>query len=210
MITINAEGLACPLPVVKTKEAIQSLNGQAGQVCTIVDNYISVQNLTKFADQRGYNVHTEQMEGRNYAVTLDIPDGATEHAQGPEPTYDACDNAPVATNKRNIVVIFDSKWIGEGDNALGELLTKSYIFALTKQDEYPTTMLFYNGGAFLTTTESAMLEDLKALVGQGVRIITCGTCLNHFGITDQLKVGEVGNMYEIVETMMKADLVIRP
>lgn len=208
MITINAEGMACPLPVVKTKEAIQSLNGQAAQVRTIVDNYVSVQNLTKFADQRGYKVSTEQIEGRNYAVTFDIPNG-TEHAQEPEPTYDACDNTP-APQKRNIVVVFDSKWIGEGDNALGELLTKSFIFAITKQDEYPSTMLFYNGGAFLTTTQSAMLEDLKALVGQGVRIITCGTCLNHFGITDQLKVGEVGNMYEIVETMMKADLVIRP
>ena len=71
-------------------------------------------------------------------------------------------------------------------------------------------MLFYNGGAFITCEGSQSLEDLKALEEQGVKILTCGTCLNHYGLTDRLAVGEVTNMYEIAEKMTQASLIVNP
>ena len=71
-------------------------------------------------------------------------------------------------------------------------------------------MLFYNGGATLTTEGSDSLEDLKSLEAQGVEIKTCGTCLNYYGLTDKLQVGEVTNMYDIVETLAKAAKVVKP
>ena len=100
--------------------------------------------------------------------------------------------------------------MGEGDEELGRILIKGFIFALTQQDHLPSTILFYNGGARLTCEDSASLEDLKNLASLGVEILTCGTCLNHYGLTDKLAVGDVTNMYVITEKQMQADLILRP
>ena len=100
--------------------------------------------------------------------------------------------------------------MGEGNDELGATLLKGFIYALTQQDELPDQMLFYNGGAFLTCEGSQSLEDLKMLEEQGVEIRTCGTCLNFYGISDKLQVGEVTNMYDIAERMTKADRIIKP
>ena len=81
---------------------------------------------------------------------------------------------------------------------------------MTQQDELPKTMLFYNSGVYMTCEDSPAIEDLKTLEAQGVEILSCGTCLNYYGLTEQLKVGTVTNMYVIVETMEQADLLIRP
>ena len=96
------------------------------------------------------------------------------------------------------------------DDELGHKLMKAFIFAVTQQEELPATMLFYNGGAKLTVEGSPVLDDLKGLAEQGVEILTCGTCLDHYGIKDQLAVGEVTNMYVIVEKMEQAVRVVRP
>ena len=87
---------------------------------------------------------------------------------------------------------------------------KAFVFALTKQDQLPETILCYNTGAYLTCEGADTLEDLKALEAEGVNIMTCGTCLDFYGIKDTLAVGGVTNMYEIVETMENAKSVIRP
>ena len=87
--------------------------------------------------------------------------------------------------------------MGEGDEELGRILMKGFIFALTQQEHLPSAILFYNGGARLTCEDSASLEDLKNLASLGVEILTCGTCLNHYGLTDKLAVGDVTNMYVI-------------
>ena len=71
-------------------------------------------------------------------------------------------------------------------------------------------MLFYNGGARLTCQGSESLEDLKSLEAQGVEILTCGTCLNHYGLAEALAVGSVTNMYAIVEKLAGAAKVIKP
>ena len=98
--------------------------------------------------------------------------------------------------------------MGSGDDELGAVLMKGFIYALSQQDELPKTILFYNGGAKLTCEEAPTLEDL--LEANGVEILTCGTCLNHYGLTEKLKVGGVTNMYVIAEKMMQADLIVKP
>ena len=100
--------------------------------------------------------------------------------------------------------------MGEGNDELGKVLMKGFIFAMTQLEELPKTMLFYNGGATLTTENSESLADLKLLEEQGVEILTCGTCLDYYGLKDKLCVGTVTNMYAIVETMNQADKLIRP
>ena len=87
---------------------------------------------------------------------------------------------------------------------------KSFLFALTQQDLLPETVLLYNGGAFLSCEGSESLEDLKKLEERGVEILTCGTCLDFYGLKDRLAVGGVSNMYEIVEKQSRASVILRP
>jgi selenium metabolism protein YedF len=100
--------------------------------------------------------------------------------------------------------------MGDGDESLGKTLLKGFIFALSKTEILPKRILFYNRGAFVTIEGSESIDDLKSLEAQGVEIMTCGTCLNHYGITDKLAVGSVTNMYVIVESMTQAVKIIKP
>ena len=206
MIQVNALGDACPIPVVKTKNAIKELGG-SGVVETLVDNEIAVQNLTKMANQKGYRVSSKKLSDRQYQVTMEIGENAADKQTAPtEAESETC----IPDARENTVVVIASATMGEGDPELGRLLMKGYIYALTQLDTLPKTLLFYNGGAALTCEGSASLEDLKSLEAQGVQILTCGTCLNHYGLTDSLKVGEVTNMYVIAETMAGAAKIIKP
>ena len=96
------------------------------------------------------------------------------------------------------------------DGRFSAVLMKGFLYALAGLDRLPDTVLFYNGGAFLTTEGSASLEDLRLLESQGVEILTCGTCLDHYGIKQKLAVGGVTNMYAIAEKLVGAAKVIRP
>jgi selenium metabolism protein YedF len=207
MITVNAMGDACPIPVVKTKNAIKELK-TAGQVETLVDNEIAVQNLTKMANQKGYGVKSEKLGENEYRVEMTISEAqlaAAETAEAQEET--AC--IPDA-RKKNTVVVISTSYMGTGDDTLGATLMKGFIYALSQQDTLPKTILFYNGGAKLTCEDAPTLEDLKSMEAQGVEIMTCGTCLNHYGLTDKLQVGTVTNMYVIAEKMTQADLIVKP
>lgn len=81
---------------------------------------------------------------------------------------------------------------------------------MTKQDILPETIVCYNSGAYLTCQGSDSLEDFKALEAEGVTIVTCGICLDFYGIKERLEVGTVTNMYEIVEIMEHAASIIHP
>ena len=202
-IEVNAMGDACPLPVVKTLKALKSLEG-AGTVTTSVDNETAVQNLTKMAKEKGCTVETAKVGDTEWHVTL-ATEGAVAVADA------AAEAAPFCgTAVKNVVISVYTDCMGRGDDELGHKLMKAFIFAVTQQEELPATMLFYNGGAKLTCEGSPVLDDLKSLAEQGVEILTCGTCLEHYGIKDQLAVGEVTNMYVIVEKMENASVVVRP
>ena len=203
MIEVNAMGEACPIPVVKTLHALQELNG-AGTVQTLVDNEIAVQNLTRLAESKGCSITTEKRSDTEFCVTI-----TTENSIGKAEADEQIACTVPAAQKKTVVVI-SADHMGEGDEELGRILMKGFIFALTQQEHLPSTILFYNGGAKLTCEGSESLEDLKDLAARGVEILTCGTCLNFYGITEKLQVGSVTNMYDIVERMSSADRVIKP
>lgn len=215
MIQINALGDACPIPVVKTKNAIKELNG-AGEVEVLVDNEIAVQNLTKMAKQKGYEIRSEKLEQRKFRVlfTVGKPAGDTPvsmDAVSKDAAASLQSSAVCLPDSRtDRVVVISSSKMGEGNDELGKVLMKGFIYALSQQDELPATILFYNGGAALTCEDSPALEDLKSMEAQGVEILTCGTCLNYYGLTGKLQVGGISNMYDIAEKMTNAGLIIKP
>lgn len=202
-IEIDSRGDVCPVPVVKTLKALGELAGP-GVVETLVDNQVAVQNLTRMGATKGCKVTTEKRADKEWRVTVST-DKAVEVASG-EAEAVVCE-VPAS---RNVVVQVCSDTMGEGDEKLGHNLLKGFIFSLTQLDELPQTMLFYNGGARMTCEESASLDDLRGLSDAGVEILTCGTCLDYYGITDKLAVGEVTNMYAITQKLTGASCVVRP
>ena len=207
MIRVNAMGDACPIPVVKTKNAIKGMK-EPGEVEIFVDNEIAVQNLTKMANQKEYDVKSEKLEEQKYSVVMTIKEITVEAEEEVQKKEE--ENCQVDSRKKHTVVVISSSKMGEGNEELGGVLIKGFVYALTQQDELPGTMLFYNGGAKLTCEDSEVLEDLKSLEALGVEILTCGTCLNYYGLTEKLAVGSVTNMYVIAEKMTQAGLIIKP
>ena len=199
MITVNAMGDNCPIPVIKTKKAMQALVGPE-TIEVLVDNEVAVQNVTKLAESSGGQVHSEKLGDAEYKVTISMQ-GAPQVQE---------DTACIPDAKGDLVVVVSSDRMGTGNDELGKVLIKGFIFAVTQLDTLPKAMLFYNGGVTLTTEGSPALEDLKSLEAQGVEIMSCGTCLDYYGLKDKLAVGSVTNMYNIVETQAKATKVIKP
>ncbi|HIZ80499.1 MAG TPA: sulfurtransferase-like selenium metabolism protein YedF [Candidatus Mediterraneibacter pullistercoris] len=215
MITVNAIGDICPIPVVKTKKALGELNGP-GEIEVLVDNETAVKNVTKMAKSSGASAESEQLGEKQYRVLITVGEAAAQQVQSAKNSaaqpqgQDQQETAAGCRTCMGTVVAVGSDRMGEGSEELGRILIKSFIFALTQLDDLPDKILFYNGGAKLTVEGSESLEDLKTLEEQGVEIQTCGTCLDYYGIKDQLAIGGVTNMYSIVETLQNAMSVIRP
>ncbi len=200
---IDCRGMACPLPVVNAKKAVEDLS--AGDILTVlVDNEIAVQNLSRFAEHKGYSVSAEKKSEQEYAVIMTIAGAVAEETNAGEIT------CVMDSRRKGMLVVLSANTMGAGDVKLGTSLMKAFIFALTKQDQLPDTILCYNTGAYLTCEGADTLEDLKLLESEGVTILTCGTCLDFYGLKEKLAVGGVTNMYDIVERMENAAQIIKP
>ena len=213
MITLDEKGKNCPIPVIDTIKAIEALS-EPDSIEVHVDNEVAVQNLLRMATNKGHNASSSQLNNSEYVVTINVedPDAKTSSdSSGTVPSPDAISTCIDCTDSQGTtLVVISSDTMGNGDEDLGKILIKGYIFALTQLDKLPNVMIFYNGGAKLTVEGSASIDDLKSLEAQGVKIFTCGTCLNHFGITDKLNVGSVTNMYDIANQMATATKIIKP
>ena len=196
MFKIDALGKACPLPVIETKKALR----EHEVVQTLVDNEIATQNLKKMAEQLGYIYQMDQDAPNHYTVVIskanvDLTEEASEAAE------------PIATVEDYILVV-DTNVMGRGSDELGKNLLKGFIYSLTEQDVLPEKVIFYNGGVQSVVEGSDSLEDIQGLADRGVEIYACGACLNFYELT--AAVGEVTNMYRIVEMMRQAPKIVKP
>lgn len=206
-IKVDAMGDQCPIPVIKTKKALKEIT-ETTLVEVHVDNEIAVQNLSKMAKQKNLEYKCEKLEEQHYIIKINAEEeGVSIQQKAPaENDKEIC----YPDRKSNTVVVLSSNQMGNGSEELGQILMKGFIFALTELDELPSTVLLYNSGVKLSTEGSNSIEDLKTLQAQGVEILSCGTCLNYYDLTEKLQVGDVINMYFILEKMAQADKIIRP
>ena len=202
--TIDCMGMACPLPVINAKKAIEAFT-EDGTLYIKVDNETAVQNLTRLGEHNGFVVTSTQNGDKAYTVTMAVVAGQAKGAQVPAEALSCA--APARGGK---VVVLSADTMGTGDEKLGKKLMKAFIFALTSQDEAPDKVICYNTGAFLTTRDADTVKDLKTLEAAGTTVMTCGTCLDFYGLKEELQVGIVSNMYDIVEAQMGAAQIIRP
>ena len=196
-------GMACPLPVINAKKAIESFS-EDGTLVVLVDNATAVANLTRLGEHYGFAVTPAQQGEKAFSVTMQVKAAAGDK---PVPAEALSCAAPA---KGGRVVVLSSNRMGGGDDQLGQKLMKAFVFALSKQDDVPDKVICYNSGAFLTTEDPDTVRDLKSLEEAGATVMTCGTCLDFYGIKDKLQVGIVSNMYDIVEAQMQAAAVICP
>lgn len=206
-IKVDAMGDQCPIPVIKTKKALKEIT-ETTLVEVHVDNEIAVQNLSKMAKQKNLEYKCEKLEEQHYIIKINAEaEGVSIQQKAPaENDKEIC----YPDRKSNTVVVLSSNQMGNGSEELGQILMKGFIFALTELDELLSTVLLYNSGVKLSTEGSNSIEDLKTLQAQGVEILSCGTCLNYYDLTEKLQVGDVTNMYFILEKMAQADKIIRP
>ncbi len=189
---IDARGKDCPLPVIETKTFIDNANTSI-ILEVIVDNKIAVENLLKLTTKRNLEASFIQQDKSVYIVTIKVEKNINNNI----------------TTRDNIIVVIDTNILGTGDEQLGDLLMKGYIYALTELETLPNSIILYNKGVFLSTSIPETIADLKILETKGVEVLSCGTCLMHYDVDTKLSVGKVTNMYEIVEKQFQATKVIK-
>ena len=201
---IDCMGMACPLPVINAKKAIESFT-EDGTLSVKVDNETAVENLTRLGEHNGFAVTSEKNGEKEYTVVMQVKAAAAGKAEVPAEAVGCA--LPAKGGK---VVVLSANTMGSGDEQPGKKPMKAFIFALTNQDEAPEKVICYNSGAYLTTEDPDTIKDLKSLEEAGTVVMTCGTCLDFYGLKEKLQVGIVSNMYDIVEAQMQAGLIIRP
>lgn len=182
MISLSAEkiidcrGLACPQPVILTKKAIDEA---PESLVTIVDNAVAKENIVKFATANGYGVSVEPA-GELFRIRM-VAETLTPVMQKTEPVY-----------------LITRDTLGSGSDELGSILMKSFFASLLETNPLPRAVLFLNSGVRLAVSDSPVLPALQTLVGKGVQVMSCGTCLDYFHLKDSLAVGSVTNMFSIL------------
>jgi len=106
------------------------------------------------------------------------------------------------------VVFINSERIGEGDDELGRKLMGSFLYSLARTESKPYAVGLMNGAVRLACEGSPALDDLRLLEADGVKVLSCGTCLDWFALKDGLAVGAVGTMNDAAALFMQADSVV--
>ena len=110
---------------------------------------------------------------------------------------------------KKTVFVFASYGMGQTDNAeLKIKLAKKFLALIANADPLPSQICFYTEGIKLCVAGSPVLDELRALTAKGVELVLCSTCLETFGLRDQIAVGIVGGMGDIITAMANADNAI--
>ena len=199
--TLDARGLACPAPVLMTKDAVEK--DKLDTVKVIVDNEAAKENVSRFLGSQQFSVTTAE-EGSDYKICAQHQDymmgTISKPEDSPQPT--------VSGQKQKIMVLIATDRLGIGDDELGKKLIISFIKTIKEMGDELWRLVLVNNGVQLTIDDSPVLEDLVAYENDGLTILVCGTCLTHFGLLEAKKVGETTNMLDIVTAMQLADKVI--
>ena len=185
--TVDARGLACPQPVVLTKQALEHCTGE---LTVMVDNPTArITSHASPARRAGVKVQEE-----DYGFRLEITPGACK--------------AVLPGSGSECVFVLSADFMGKVDSQLGHVLIKAFLNTLADRDSAPSHLVLFNTGVALACGEADTVGPLKRLESRGVTILACGTCLDFLDLKEELEVGMVSNMYEIVDTLAGAERCI--
>lgn len=189
---IDCKGLECPQPVINTKKYFDSID--EGSATVIVDNDTARNNIIKFANNNGY---FSTVSENNNLFYIEISKEKSKVYKNS------------SFEEENLCILVSSSYLGSGDDKLGAILMKSYLYALSESDKMPNDLIFINSGVKLTVEDSDCLGSIQKILEKGANVLSCGTCLDFYNLKEKLSVGEISNMYTIVEKMNKASNTIK-
>ena len=201
MIVVNATGRACPESVAMTRAA---LDKGAEELEVLVDNPQAATNVKRFLEDRGFRVLLQDDDGRLKLTAGRKTEPSVSASQAPAPQVPApvpVAPMPVPRPAEGLAVLITGKTLGRSDEELGEILVKGFLSAFSQLDVPPRTVALINEGVKLALFDSSSCDHLKNLERKGTNILVCGTCVNHFGITDSVGAGVISTMFEIVEAL---------
>jgi selenium metabolism protein YedF len=196
MSVIDCRGLACPQPVITTKKALDRI--QKGELIVIVDNTVSCNNVERFAQSQGCSVDIKE-EGNDFHLRI-------QKGKSSRPVEPFQEEKKV----KKVVVYINSQLMGIGEEALGAILMRSFLKTLVDIETKPSQLILVNSGVRLSSEGSEVLETLQVLSEQGIEILSCGTCLDFYGLKEKVKVGKISNMYDIAQSLLEADRLVVP
>lgn len=199
---IDARGLSCPQPVILAKKGVEKY----GDVVVVVDNTTALENVKRMGSSSGCEVNVENPGDGTFKIHLK----GTPGEKSPKTMESiSCDRVSSSVSGPTVIVLNGDK-MGRGDDELGTVLIKAFLHTLVDSNNIPDVIILYNTGVKLSAAGTDTVEDLKKLGESGVNILVCGTCVNFFGIKDQISAGAISNMYDIADTMMTAGRLITP
>jgi selenium metabolism protein YedF len=198
---IDCRGLACPQPVLETKKALEVPGTE--EIFVLVDNPSSKENVKRFAESQGHQVIISEEKG---AFELKIRKGKGKEKA--DSVGGKAENIQCAASS-GIVVFIDTDSLGRGSEELGKILMRSFLQTLEQSEVHPQKIVLVNNGVKLACEGSEVLEDLQEFAAKGVELLSCGTCLDYFGIKKKLMVGKVSNMYEMINSLAQAGKLIK-
>lgn len=195
---VDARGLPCPQPVIKTKEALEALKiGE--RVLVLIDSEASLENIKKFLDAQGHLLVSVEKRGEEFLLLIE-----KGTPSGQEVVEISC---PQETRKQRVLIIVAGDHMGK-DPELGRILLKGLFESMLIQNLLPQRIFFMNTGVWLTTREESFINLLREFEKRGVEIFTCGTCLKHFQLEDSLQVGLRGGSDTYLEALFHFEKVI--
>ncbi len=220
---LDCRGLVCPQPVIMTKNTLNSIDADI-RLIVLVDNEASKENVKRFAESQGYELEIEggrsdvgndgdaDNNKQSFKITI-IKTGGSKSDKAYKGEGDdikiMCDISP-KHQSISTAIVFASDVMGKGDNSLGTTLIDAFCHTLIEIRPIPEVMIFYNKGVFLTVKGSSVIDVLQQFEKQGVRMLVCGSCLNFYNLGDRLAVGNISNMFEILEALNMAQKIIYP
>ncbi len=195
---IDARGKNCPQPVMLTKKAIEEGHES---LTVMVDSEIPAQNVGRLLEKSGFSFSREPGDP---GITL-----KAFRKEGAGAAKEKCPLEEVPEKpSEDFVLVICRRILGGADTDLGEVLIKGFLSTIAEKERLPKSIILMNEGVYLAERGSSTLESLEKMLHQGVELLVCGTCTNHFGITEQIGAGTISNMFDITEAMVYAPRVI--
>jgi len=188
---IDCRNLACPEPVIRTKNALEGL--KKGEKLEILVNSIAPkENISRFLKNQNVEFSVEQ-NGAETKITAVKGESKLELVNFDE---FVCEITP--KNKKTVVYL-NEEYAGSGD--VGVSLLAKFLGALL-QVEKPEYVICVNNAVKMTTNRAhPSFKPLKDLEAAGVKILSCGSCLEAYKLVSDLSVGEMSNAYEVMQIL---------
>lgn len=190
---VDTRGMTCPQPVILTRQALNDKD--VNEVITIVDSQSALENVSKLASSMKLEANIDE-KGGQFFISILKDESLQDHLNIAQ------------SNNANVAILITSNVLGQGNDTLGSILMKSFMYTLIQMEGAFNVLIFMNSGVLLTTEGSEVLDYIKALEERQIEVLSCGTCLDYYHLSDKLRAGSVSNMFTITERLIEAQRLI--